>query len=387
MPPTPASPGPTTRPTRPCWTPRCSASPCSPTPMTPPSAGPLCPPRYGMSGSSPRFSDRSWSASPALPQSRARQAGRRCRAHRRPRPGAGRAAPGAVPADQPAAAVARELDRLWLEPVFEPREPRDPAGRANALALERVFLVAAGEESARCARDYATQRGDRAAPRRPRRRAGTDLCRSGSRTTSGAGGRPRRHPPDGGHPDRGHAPPRTRRRLPPDGRVGELPAMLVGVARAVQNVQDEALLGGRDLPMHGLLITRGALPVPVTAKRPTWPRPPWSAPVGSYATSRRCLNWRLIDVDHASQLNTVVLESLVSGAYASDDADEVALRDDLRMVIVNQSSLSEPTGSSRKSTTAARSRRELRDRSAPVRSTGRPCPAGDRATCPRAWRD
>ena len=38
-------------------------------------------------------------------------------------------------------------------------------------------------------------------------------------------------------------------------------------------------------------------------------------------------------------MSTVVLESLVSGAYASDDADEVALRDDLRMVIVHQSSL------------------------------------------------
>ncbi len=38
--------------------------------------------------------------------------------------------------------------------------------------------------------------------------------------------------------------------------------MLAGVARAVQNVQDAALLEGRELPMHGLVITRGALPVP-----------------------------------------------------------------------------------------------------------------------------
>ena len=135
-------------------------------------------------------------------------------------------------------------------------------------------------------------------------------------------------------------------------RVGELPAMLVGVARAVQNVQDEALLEGRDLPMHGLVITRGALPVPGDREVPDLAA---SALVGARRVLRNeqtHLNWRLIDVDHGSQLNTVVLESLVSGAYASDDADEVALRDDQRMVIVNQSSLSRPTGSSRRSTTA-----------------------------------
>ena len=54
--------------------------------------------------------------------------------------------------------VLSELDRLWFEPLFEPREPRDPAGRAEALASERVFLVAAGEESTQWARDYATHR-------------------------------------------------------------------------------------------------------------------------------------------------------------------------------------------------------------------------------------
>src|SRR5271156_5940977 len=53
----------------------------------------------------------------------------------------------------------RELDRLWVEPVFEPREPRDPAAQAEALANEQVFLVAAGEESTQWARDYARRRG------------------------------------------------------------------------------------------------------------------------------------------------------------------------------------------------------------------------------------
>jgi NADPH:quinone reductase-like Zn-dependent oxidoreductase len=129
---------------------------------------------------------------------------------------------------------------------------------------------------------------------------------------------------------------------PPDPmqRVGELPAMLAGVARAVQNVQDEALLKGADLPMHGLVLTRGALHAPGDREVPDVAA---SSLVGARRVLRNeqpLLNWRLIDVDHASRLNTVVLESLVSVAYACDDADEVALRDDQRLVIVHQTCLS-----------------------------------------------
>ena len=233
-----------------------------------------------------------------------------------------------------------ELDRLWLEPLFEPREPRDSAGRANALALERVFLVAAGEESARCARDYATQRGTEqllvvrgGEPEQICAEAEAELRRVLAADRDDT--RPTVVTLIAATAAKDQAPPPRQM-----ARVGELPAMLVGVARAVQNVQDEALLEGRDLPMHGLLITRGALPVPGDREAPDLAA---SALVGARRVLRNeqtLLNWRLIDIDHGSQLNTVVLESLVSGAYASDDADEVALRDDLRMVIVNQSSLS-----------------------------------------------
>ena len=55
--------------------------------------------------------------------------------------------------------VLEELDRLWMEGEFEPRPRRHPAGRHQALSGERVFLVAAGEESAQWGRDYATRRG------------------------------------------------------------------------------------------------------------------------------------------------------------------------------------------------------------------------------------
>ena len=236
--------------------------------------------------------------------------------------------------------VLTELDRLWIEPLFEPREPRDPAGREKALASERVFLVAAGEESTQWARDYANQRGTEQlltvrggdpaqicaeAEAELRRVLAAD--RDDTRpmvvtliTTTAA---------------KDEVPPPCRML-----RVEQLPAMLGGVARAVQNVQDEALLEGRELPMRGLVITQGALSVPGDREVPDLAA---SALVGARRVLRNeqtLLNWRLIDVDHGSQLTSVVLESLVSGAYATDDGDEVALRDDLRMVIVNQSSLS-----------------------------------------------
>ena len=233
-----------------------------------------------------------------------------------------------------------ELERFWLEPLFEPRDPRDPAGRAEALASERVFLVVAGEESIQWARDYAAERGTEqlltvrggdpeqiCAEAEAELRRALAVDRDDTRpvvvTLIAASAATDQMPPPC-----------------PMVRVGELPAMLVGVARAVQNVQHEAMLEGRDLPMHGLVITQGALPVPGDREVPDLPA---SALVGARRVLRNeqpLLNWRLIDVDHGSQLTTVVLESLVGGAYASDDADEVALRDDLRMVIVNQSSLS-----------------------------------------------
>ena len=240
----------------------------------------------------------------------------------------------------PRPAVLTELDRLWIEPLFEPREPRDAEGLRAALASERVFVVAAGGESTQWAAHYAAQRGTwqvltvhggapeqicaetEAALRRLLMADGDDARPVVVTLIAAATADDQMRP--------------SSAML----RVGELPAMLAGVARAVQNVQDEALLEGRDQPMHGLVITRGALPVPGDREMPDLAA---SALVGARRVLRNeqpQLNWRLIDVDHCSQLNTVLLESSVSGAYASDDADEVALRDDQRMMIVNQSSLS-----------------------------------------------
>jgi len=236
--------------------------------------------------------------------------------------------------------VLDELDRLWLEGVFEPQSQRDPAGRADALAGEHVFVVAAGEGCTRWAREYASHHGaelaltarggdpeqicaDVQAELRRVLAAGADHTRPVVVTLVAV--------------TEVNDEPVSASLLP---RLSELPAMLVGLARAAQNVQDQALLNGSDLPMHGLVITRGALPVPGDREIPDLAG---CALVGARRVLRNeqaRLNWRLIDVDHATRPDAVVLESLVTGAYASDDADEVALRGDLRTVIVNQSRLS-----------------------------------------------
>jgi acyl transferase domain-containing protein/NADPH:quinone reductase-like Zn-dependent oxidoreductase/acyl carrier protein len=240
----------------------------------------------------------------------------------------------------PARPVLEELDRLWLEEAFEDRPRRHPAARHAAMAGERVLLVVAGSESTSWAADYAAARGTEqllavhgddpalicAAVEAELRRvleAAPDDMRPMVVTLIAA----------------------TKDTEPvgPMVRVCELPAMLGGLARAVQNVQDEALLRGSVLPMHGLVITRGALQVPDSPDDSEEPDLAATGLVGARRVLRNeqpNLNWRLVDVDHATQLKTVVLETLVTEAYASDDADEVALREDVRKVIVNESSLS-----------------------------------------------
>lgn len=236
--------------------------------------------------------------------------------------------------------VLSELERLWLEPVFEPREDRDYGRRNETVTAERVWVLAAGQESARWAQEYAAARGTQQVlvirggdPERICSDAEVELRRV--LTTDREDTRPIVITLVAATVTGEGTPP-----LNPMLRVSELPAMLAGVARAMANVHDEAILDGRDLAMHGLVITRGALPVPGDRQVPDLAA---SALVGARRVLRNeqsLMNWRLIDVDHESQLTTVVLESLVSGAHASDDADEVALRHDRRMVIVNRAGLS-----------------------------------------------
>lgn len=238
----------------------------------------------------------------------------------------------------PPPAPLNELDRLWFEPVLEQREPRDPAGCDEVLAGEQVFVVAAGDESTSWARDYASLRGIEQVltvggedPEHICAEAEAEL-----RRVLAAGGDDTRpvvvaviavaDDPRSADPMR---------------RVAELPTALVGVARAVERLQYPEMPEATARPIHGLVITRGALPLP---DQRTVPDLAASALVGARRVLRNeqpTCNWRLIDVDHGSRLTTVVLESLVGGCYAHDQADEVALRDDRRMVVVNQSSLSE----------------------------------------------
>jgi acyl transferase domain-containing protein/NADPH:quinone reductase-like Zn-dependent oxidoreductase/NADP-dependent 3-hydroxy acid dehydrogenase YdfG/acyl carrier protein len=236
--------------------------------------------------------------------------------------------------------VLNELDRYWVEPVFEPRPPRDAAGGAAALAGERVLVIAAGDGSKPFARDYARERGTR----RLLTVHGSDpgaVCADVEPELR----RLLTDEPDDRRPITVALTAATTREkraalTEPILRADELPAMLAGVARAVQNVLDEASAEG-DWALHGLVITRGALPVPGDRELPDLAA---SAVVGARRVLRNeqpSLSWRLIDVDDATPMSTVVLESLISGDYAGDDADEVALRDELRMVIASQYCLSE----------------------------------------------
>jgi acyl transferase domain-containing protein/NADPH:quinone reductase-like Zn-dependent oxidoreductase/acyl carrier protein len=241
----------------------------------------------------------------------------------------------------PGRPVLEKLDRLWMGGEFEPRPRRHPAGRHQALAGERVFLVAAGEESAHWGRDYATRRGTE----QLLTVHGGDLESIGAeveadlRRALEADGDDARPivvtliaVTEAGDPDATAPLPAV--------RAVELPAMLAGVARAAQKVHDEASIDGRDLPVHGLVITRGALPVPGDSAAPDLAA---SGLVGVRRVLRNeqmALNWRFVDIDCATPLTTVVLESLVTAAYARDDADEVALRENVRMVLVNKSGLS-----------------------------------------------
>jgi acyl transferase domain-containing protein/NADPH:quinone reductase-like Zn-dependent oxidoreductase/acyl carrier protein len=238
----------------------------------------------------------------------------------------------------PRSPMLNELDRLWVEPVFEPRPPRDPDGRDKALAGERALLVAAGDASSEWAREYADERG-------------TDQL------LTVHGGDPAQICADvevelrrllAVEPDDTRpivvtlvAATSVGMELPePLVRVGELPAMLTGVARAVQNVQDEALLDGTDWSIHGLVITRGVLPVPGDPELPDLAAATLVGARRVLRNEQASLNWRLIDTDQGTSLSAVVVESLVSGSYADDDTDEVALRDELRMVIASQYGLS-----------------------------------------------
>ncbi len=239
--------------------------------------------------------------------------------------------------------VLNELERYWVEPVFEPRPARDPAGGREALAGERVLVIAAGDGSKPFARDYARERGTRqlltvhgADPAAVCAEVEPELQRL---LTSD---------PDDRRPITvALAAASTREKRAaltgPLPGADELPAMLAGVARAVQNVLDEASAEG-DWALHGLVITRGALPVPGDRDLPDLAA---SALVGARRVLRNeqpSLSWRLIDVDDTTPMSTVVLESLISGDYADDQgdqADEIALRDELRMVIASQYCLPE----------------------------------------------
>ncbi len=232
--------------------------------------------------------------------------------------------------------VLARLEKLWAEPRFESREPRDPAAMDAALATERVMVISAGEASTDWADDYAARRG----AKRPLTVSGSDPALVCSEVQAALGAMVMSDP-ENISPVVVAFIAATTATPPPAARAAELPALLVGTARAMQNIADEALSRGVELPLRGLVITRGALPVGWDTVDPDVAG---STLVGARRVLRNeqpQLSWRLVDVDDASGADTIVRECLAGGAYDNDDVDEVALRGDQRVVIVTRSALAD----------------------------------------------
>lgn len=110
-----------------------------------------------------------------------------------------------------------------------------------------------------------------------------------------------------------------------------LVAGLLAVARAVRAVRprtDEPAT-----PLHAAVVTRGAFGVPGDVAAPNLAH---AALIGARRELRNeqpDVDWRLVDLEDDTTAEQLQLELLVSGRYADDDADEVALRAGLRSVV------------------------------------------------------
>jgi acyl transferase domain-containing protein/NADPH:quinone reductase-like Zn-dependent oxidoreductase len=247
----------------------------------------------------------------------------------------------------PAPPALTELGPLWYEPVFEPRAPRDVSAARELAAAERMLVVALGERARPWAGALADRRpgsvvvtvdGDdpEAVAERLRPalremlvgRASPVLVAVSSILGTADGSVTAGPDPDGAS----------------IGATADDVAGLAGTARAVQTVLDEMVLSGQEddqvaYPVNGVALLSGALAVPgdqggadVLA----------AALLGARRTLRNeqpSLHWRCVDAEPGTPLELVEAELATGGPFAEDDADEVALRDGVRMVMRARSTL------------------------------------------------
>jgi acyl transferase domain-containing protein/NADPH:quinone reductase-like Zn-dependent oxidoreductase/acyl carrier protein len=217
---------------------------------------------------------------------------------------------------RPPAPVTARLEPLWYEPVWEPRPLRD-AALAAASPGELTVVAAIGAQPSSRARAVAA-------------------ARPGSRLVTLAGDLSRDSAPELAAVLTAAAGDEQVARVSvvvvpgPDSAPGtESIAGLVAVARTIGSVAGP--------PVLGVVLTECALGLPGDAEKVNLGH------AGLVGARRVLLNeqpearWRLVDADPRTSQVQIDAEL----AWLEDDADEVALRDDLRLVLTHVSGLSE----------------------------------------------
>lgn len=108
-------------------------------------------------------------------------------------------------------------------------------------------------------------------------------------------------------------------------------ARAVHAAQAGPDEQDDA--DGAQPPVHAVVVSHRAFGLPGDLDTPNLAHAGMIGARRELRNEQPALRWRLIDVDDDVDLDLLQAEVLVSGRYADDDADEVALRAGLRSVM------------------------------------------------------
>lgn len=231
----------------------------------------------------------------------------------------------------PPASVTDQLDRLFYEPVWELADDRDLADAAREAATATSVVVCLGDKVSRRVRAIAAECGN------------ATLVDVHDPADSGAEGRIR----DAlltAMSSAGEDGVRLLVIASPEWTADENTYGLVAIARAAQlaatatNVADS-----EDQPrlLRGVVLTENAFCLPGDVEGAAMSVAPLVGARRSLANEQPSLQWRLVDVGAGVGDDQVSAELVTSGVFASDIADEVALRHGARWVIRLRANLSE----------------------------------------------
>ena len=235
----------------------------------------------------------------------------------------------------PAQPVLTELAPLWYEPVFEPRNDRDAAAAGAQAALERLILVPLSAEAIGRATALANLRSGAVVIDAIARLSEPITAESAQNAVSVSLAEAVLTVRAGEHAQVAVLAPAPALEpgalLPVAGAAPVMAAVnaLAGIGRCLVSLADEARAA--QISVSGTVITQDAFGVPGD------PEGPQLVP-GSMVGARRVMlneqpavHWRLVDATDAD-LPQLEQELVVGGVFADEDADEVALRDGMRLV-------------------------------------------------------